>query len=118
MSLLSINIEKDWEKRINKGQFNNLLFADEIKEYYTDSGNENNTQTGSESEVGKKVLNIKYKKKIYLRRMFFQKNVETSKLLTTVKSKNNILYAAYFVIFFWSATYYWYCFLFSLLQLN
>ena len=47
----------------------------------------------------KKVLNIKYKKKIYLRRMFFQKNVETSKLLTTVKSKNNILYAAYFVIF-------------------
>ena len=48
----------------------------------------------------KKVLNIKYKKKIYLRRMFFQKNVETSKLLTTVKSKNNILYAACFVIFF------------------
>ena len=67
MSLLSINIEKDWEKRINKGQFNNLffifylylLFADEIKEYYTDSGNENNTQTGSESEVGKK--SFKYK---------------------------------------------------------
>ena len=53
MILLSINIEKDWEKRINKGQFNNLLFADEIKEYYTDSGNENNTWTGSESEVGK-----------------------------------------------------------------
>ena len=47
----------------------------------------------------KKVLNIKYKKKIYLRRMFFQKNVETSKLLTTDKSKNNILYAC-FVIFF------------------